>query len=105
MAYTIEQLTKVGGSFWQDDQGERRVYFNDIARRVGLEYTRHKTGSMSSVKYRGEFLSNNKGKMLVVQADLGKLYYDLNLGQFFTKGLPSDWSEIAISSVIAEVEA
>lgn len=56
-----EKLIALGGNRWTKG-GHDRVYFNNANEMVGVEATYYKTGNLSSVTVKGEFVSNNKGR-------------------------------------------
>ena len=100
--YTVEQLTKIGGKLWE--QGTmRRVYFNSIAQRLGLEIDHYNTGNISHAKIHGETISNCSARRLLSAIDGMKIYYDLNKGQFCYKAFEARAAEYA-QQIIASIE-
>ena len=84
MANRTEQMIAAGGRLWERD-GMTRVYFNDLAARIGFDYTvGGKRGFISSASLRGERLSNNKANDLRLAIDGAKIYYDAADDQIHT---------------------
>lgn len=104
----IETLTKIGGREWiKDDM--RRVYFNvDLAAElIGLSVTRYNTGNISAAKLNGEKISNSKARKILGELEFGKVWYDVNSGEFHTRGMPN-WGAAVIEAIkarVAETEA
>jgi len=81
-AYTVDQLTAVGGNLWEKGDA-RRVYFNDIPELLGWEYGRYHTGNVSWVRQPdGERGSNGRFQRWLVGLNRAALFYDLNAGKF-----------------------
>lgn len=83
----IERVAKIlvgmGGSRWTK-AGHDRVYFNNANEMVGIETTYYKTGNLSSVKIKGEFVSNCKGRKLI--GALNGAYVDLTDNSIHYRG-------------------
>lgn len=99
--FTTEQLIAAGGREWNG----HRVYFNQIGELAGLELIRGRAGQVSSGKYRGEFLSNNKIRGLAAHFDSCKLYYDVAEGKFCGTGFNDDEFNTVVTVLRARLEA
>lgn len=71
--YTVENLTRIGGSRWQKN-GMDRIYFNNWATLAGLETTRYNSGNIASAAYQGEGISNSQAAKIV--GCIAKAYWD-----------------------------
>lgn len=80
-----EMLVKVGGKRWQQGNYDR-VYFNDLPRWYGIEYTTYKTGNISGASLNGSRISNSLAYGLVNDLDHSKLWYDVGEDTFQGKG-------------------
>lgn len=96
-----EQLKNIGGSEWIRGNNHR-IYFNKLAQYVGLEYSTYNTGSISGATFRGQKISNTKARSLRTTLDLGKLYYDVNTGQWVSQGL-GDWADEIIKNIESRI--
>lgn len=100
-AETVEQLKSIGGTRWRK-YGKDRVYFNDLADRIGLDVERYNTGNVSSARLDGEKISNSKATDYLQKLKFGDFYYNVESGEFVSKDLP-DWMVERIEESI-EVE-
>lgn len=97
--YTAEQLIAAGGRLWEVfEKNMRRVYFNNLADRIGLSVSYYKTGNVSSASMNGEEISNTSARKIISTLETGKIWYDLNTNQFETKNL-GDYADKIIESI------
>lgn len=71
------RLVAQGGRVWQKGQ-YNRVYFNDIAARVGVQTTRYNTGNISSATLKGNSISNSSAAKIIRRSGEAKMFYDRN---------------------------
>lgn len=109
MGYTLEQLTAAGGKLWEKN-GMRRVYFNSLQTRLGLDVTRYGTGNISSASLKGESISNSRARELVFCCENSKIWYDLISNEFHGKIMGCrDYSsdklfDIFVESIKSDIE-
>lgn len=86
MAYTVTQLTEIGGTEWQ--KGDmHRVYFNSLTGWYGLDYALYNTGNVSSATLDGDKISNGRARELIGKLGSAKLWYDMTDNKFHGKGV------------------
>ena len=101
--YTIEQLTQIGGKYWQGGE-KRRVYFNNLYEFAGVEEMEfYGTGSIKRVVRNGHVMSNNAARKLSVQLDTMDLWYDLNDGKFYFRSSDPELAREIISKIKARL--
>jgi hypothetical protein len=89
---TLESLLAIGGKEWQSGD-KHRVYFNDLAKRYGLDLNFYGTGNISSASLDGEKISNSKAKKIDSYLRFAKLWYDFSDNEFHHKDLePKDFA-------------
>jgi len=99
--YTVEQLTQIGGKYWQGGE-KRRVYFNNLYEFAGVEEMEfYGTGSIKRAVRNGEVISNSAARKLSMQLDTMDLWYDLNDGKFYFR---SRYPELA-REIISKIKA
>ena len=75
---TAQQIPALGGREWIGRNGQHRIYLNNWPELAGLEISRYKgSGSISSAKLNGEWISNNKASMLLA----AKVWFDVKAGE------------------------
>lgn len=96
MEKNIEALKSIGGNEWIKNN-YHRVYFNQdqILETYGLSVSRYNTGNVSSASLNGESISNSQAKKIINRA-YGKLYYDVNDGQFHSKDIDEEITQDVI---------
>ena len=100
---TEAQFIKAGGKYWiRDDKNIRRVYFNDLAERIGLETSHYRTGNISSASLNGESISNCSARKILGSLCMGKVWYDLNTKEFHSQNL-GEYEEEILSSIKADL--
>jgi len=97
-------LEKIGGRRWTSGSMDR-VYFNDLAAWLGLEYTTYKSGNVSGAKLNGEDISNGSAKRLLADLSSSKFWFDCNTGEFASKFLSDERAETIKANVLARLEA
>ena len=77
-----------GGNLWER-HGHRRVYFEGaaIAQRQGLTWENYNSGNICAAWLDGERISNSEAKRILQGFQWHKIWFDLNSGQFATKGV------------------
>jgi hypothetical protein len=98
-SYTREELESIGGRYWEGGQ-HRRVYFNDLDELYGLECEYYNSGNISSARLHGESISNSKARKIAGRLSAG-MYYDLNTGEFASRGLNEDDMDILAEAIAA----
>ena len=91
---TVEKLVALGGKLWEKN-GQRRVYFNrqELAGFYGLKHD----GWKWTVD--GEKVSNNSGSSFMSTMSLARFWYDLNTGEFASKGMSQKMTEKLIARI------
>lgn len=75
---TAQQILALGGREWTGRNGQQRIYLNNWYELAGLEISRYKgSGSISSAKLNGEWISNNKASLLLA----AKVWFDVEAGK------------------------
>ena len=75
---TAQQILDLGGREWTGRNGQQRIYLNNWYELAGLEISRYKgSGSISSAKLNGEWISNRKASMLLA----AKVWFDVKAGE------------------------
>jgi hypothetical protein len=82
IAFTVDNLTAIGGNRWQRGDMDR-IYFNNWAQLAGLETSHYKSGNISGATWQGELISNSQAYKLAGGVD--KLWFDLTDGQFYCR--------------------
>ena len=101
-----QQLVAVGGKAWVSGDGTKhRVYFNALDRWYGLQYTTYNTGSVASATLDGQHLSNSDARRILVATQSGKLWYDLDSGQWGSRDLDSHYYQHIAQTIIERIEA
>lgn len=100
---TITHLRELG-SLWQKD-GKSRIYINDLPTLYGLSVQRYKTGNVQGATLRGQKLSNTKADKLLTTLTLGKVYFDLEDGQFHGQGLSQSDFDYLVTAIRSRLEA
>lgn len=95
----IEALVKVGGSRWQKN-GMDRIYFNDVDELYGLDIEYYKTGNICSARLNGESISNAEAHR--VRNRLGKVWYDVKEGCYYSKGMEQSDLQIIVNAIKAK---
>ena len=72
---TLKGLQKAGGNRWQKN-GMDRVYFNNLAKKAGVDVDRYKSGNISSAAIKGRGVSNSKAGEIMRAIGESKVYYD-----------------------------
>jgi hypothetical protein len=72
---TLSGLQKAGGNRWQKN-GMDRVYFNNLAKKAGVDVDRYKSGNISSAAIKGRGISNSKAGEVMAAIGNSKVYYD-----------------------------
>jgi len=101
---SAESLKQIGGSEWQKGE-QHRVYFNQLGYWYGIRTTRYQSGKIQSATLDGQPLSNNKAHDLLVYLDGGKVWFDVNAGQFRFQGLDREDGEFIVQAIRDAVEA
>jgi len=95
-----EALKAIGGSEWI--RGDKhRIYFNDLPKWYGLQYTTYNTGNVKSAQLDGQPISNSQARGIIYGLD--KIWYDVKNGDFSYRGDP-EYCEKAIEKIKAEAE-
>jgi hypothetical protein len=78
----LEKIINIGNEWIKGDY--HRVYFSTekMIMILGLEIIRYNTGSISSAKLNGEYISNNKASQIIDSVELRKHYYDVKNNMF-----------------------
>jgi len=72
---TSRMIKVAGGSRWQKN-GMDRIYFNNLAKKGGLEYDTYKSGNIASASLRGKGISNaTAGEILGYLRDSKVFFY------------------------------
>jgi len=102
---TVEQLTRLGGRLWEQG-GRRRVYFNALRERIGLDLDYYYSGNICHASLNGETISNSQARSLVSALDDMKIWYDLADGEFHYKTYSrSDLAEQIIAGLRAALQS
>jgi hypothetical protein len=100
---TVEKLIAAGGKEWRKDD-MHRVYFNDLAQRVGLEYETYKTGNVKWAKINGTYTSNSHARGIINQLSFGKFWYDVTAGEFRSSSIDEKYVDTITQSIMAQIE-
>ena len=98
MTTNINKLIAIGGNEWNAGN-HHRIYFNDLPEWFGLELSYYGTGNISLAKLNGEKVSNSQARKLVSALDIGKLFYDVNNGEWIAQRLDESLAETCIESI------
>jgi len=78
-------LESLGGKYWQAGD-KRRIYFNDLARWLGLSYeTYHSSGRPLNASLRGETISNSTAYEIIERCRNTRLWVDLASNKFHAR--------------------
>lgn len=91
-AWMEARLIAVGGKLWEK-HGHRRVYFNNLVELYGLELEYYNTGNIYRASLDGECISNRSAREYVWDLRNGKLWYDLNTGEFASRDMDQDMAD------------
>lgn len=91
----IERLINAGASRWTKYERDR-LYIKKLADLIGLSYTRHNTGNVSSAELNGETISNSECNRIL--AALDKAYIDLKTNTVYIDGR-DDAAEVIIAGL------
>jgi hypothetical protein len=80
----IEKMKKIGGKEWKVGD-YHRIYFNNLINIFGLECALYNTGNISSASINGKTISNTKAKEIITCLEFGKVWFDVNDGEFHFK--------------------
>jgi hypothetical protein len=73
---TLSRLKEIGGNRWQKNNMDR-VYFNNLAGRAGMDYSRYKSsGRVSDAALKGKGISNSKAQEIIANLNSDKVYFD-----------------------------
>lgn len=97
----IEKLKTIGSEWIKGDY--HRIYINDLPELYGLSVNRYNTGNISSANLNGESISNTAANKIISRLD-GKLYYDLNSGEFKWSYLNDDDAETIIAAIMDKIQ-
>ena len=80
---TIKTLEENGGKLWEKAD-KRRVYFDTgiIARALGYDWSKYKSGQVSSASLNGERISNSEMRRVLDGLAYSKFWYDLTDDKF-----------------------
>lgn len=84
---TLKGLQKAGGNRWQKN-GMDRVYFNNLAKKAGVDVDRYKSGYISSAAIKGRGVSNSKAGEIVRAIGESKVYYDRGTRKMMVSARP-----------------
>lgn len=84
---TLSGLQKAGGSRWQKN-GMDRVYFNNVAKKAGVDVNRYNTGNISSAAIKGRKISNTSAGEIMRAIGESKVYYDRGTRKMMTSVRP-----------------
>jgi len=80
-----EALEQVGGRRWT--KGDRdRVYFNNLAARVGLDVGLYKSGNIAAATLNDERISNRRAYDILGALHNIRVWYDLDTGKLMSQG-------------------
>jgi hypothetical protein len=102
----VELLIRIGGKEWLKDEFHR-IYFNDLHELYGLECVYFSTGDVQAAWLDGERISNTRGQQLEKTLENAKVWYDVILDGFFSKGLDEEQHRkilLKIKEKILEIE-
>lgn len=92
------RLEEMGGKDWNG----KRYYFNDWHQYSSLKIERNKSGSLNTVEFDGEKISNSKAEKMLS----GKVYYDIEKKVFVAEGFKiSDAVDEALVKMRATLES
>ena len=78
----VAAAEKLGATVWEKG-ANKRLYFNTAAEKIiGLEYSRYKSGNISSATLKGEVISNSEARRYLAAID--GTYADLKTGEIHT---------------------
>jgi hypothetical protein len=98
----VEKLVAAGGKEWR--KGDmHRVYFNDLAQRVGLEYETYKTGNVKWAKINGTYTSNSHARGIINQLTYGKFWWDVPTQKFMARDIDPKYIETITASIMEQV--
>lgn len=87
LTMTKEDAIRIGGREWNGT----RVYFNNLLELAdGVTIGFYGTGNVSRAMVDGSAISNNKGRALVSEMGVAKVWLDIESGTVLTKNL-SPW--------------
>lgn len=97
--FTVEQLVNIGGNEWTGGT-HHRVYFNDLRELFSeLKVHFYGTGNVSSATLNGQHISNTKARKMLTDLDIGKLYYDVNKGEFLHENMSEEIADKVINQI------
>ena len=99
----VAALVAIGGNEWTGSDNHR-VYFNDLAERLGLVVDYFKTGNVCFARLDGERISNTYARSLLHSIDDVKCWFDINRSEFCVRGLDGHAAEALINGLISDAE-
>jgi len=67
-----------------------RIYFNDLAKLLGLVVEKYNTGSISYAELNGQKISNSSASKMISNLYYAKVWFDFTTEKFESKNISSD---------------
>ncbi|GGD38306.1 hypothetical protein [Aureimonas glaciei] len=98
VAPSVERII-AAGSVWAK-AGRRRVYFNNLADFLGLEFT-HCMGKVSFATFRGKKMETGMASAIFAGLKAAAIWFDLDTETWESRGLDEDYRNAIVAGIYA----